>query len=68
MKKINESDFDSGAKAVPHCTLCGWSIVMNMPKGTSPKQVTERANKAMTEHLRAKHGVVEKGIVGKKWI
>jgi len=66
---MEKTDFDSGAKAVPHCTMCGWSIVINMSSKTTPKQVTERANKAMAEHLRRKHGVFEKNVSkGKKWI
>jgi len=65
-----KSDFDSGAYAVPKCTLCGWSTRITMPRGTSPRAVTERANKVMSEHLRNKHGVLEKGVSsrGKKWI
>ena len=69
MVKSDFDTYDSGAKAVPHCTLCGWSIVMNFSRGTSPKRVTEKANEAMTKHLRAKHGVFEKNVSkGKKWI
>ncbi len=68
-KSDNKSDFDSGAKAVPRCTLCGWSVVMRMSKGTTPKRVTERANEVMTKHLANKHGVFEKKVSkGKKWI
>lgn len=65
-----KSDFDSGAFAVPKCTLCGWSVRISMPKGTSPKKVTERANEVMSKHLKNKHGVLEKGVSKKsnKWM
>jgi len=64
-----KNEFDSGAKAVPHCTMCGWSVVINMSNKTTPKQVTERANKVMSEHLRNQHGVTKKGVAkGKRWI
>ena len=63
------TQFDSGVKAVPRCTMCGWSLVLHLPSDTTPKQVTERANEEMNIHLREKHGVFDKSVSkGKRWI
>ncbi len=69
MIKSDFDTYDSGAKAVPRCTMCGWYQILKMPSSTSPKKVTEKANKVMTRHLRIYHGVNAKTVSkGKKWI